>query len=62
MGGDEEVVANIVYEVIHKDYFEHVCPDYGGNLDIALEDLSEDKIDSNDNTICMTVHAYDTKF
>ena len=28
----------------------------------ALKDLSKDKLDSNGNTVCMTVHAYDTQF
>jgi hypothetical protein len=28
----------------------------------ALKDLSKDKIDSNDNTVYMTVHTYDIQF
>ena len=50
------------YNVLYKDCFEHLCPDYGENPAIALEDLSQDKVDSNHNTVCMTVHVYDTQF
>ena len=50
------------YDVIYKDSFEHLCLDYGKNPVIALKDLSQDKLNSNGNNVCMTVHVYDTQF
>ena len=50
------------YKAIHKDCFEHLCPDYGDNPAITLKDLSQDKLDANKNIVGMTVHVYDTQF
>ena len=49
------------YNMVYKDCFEYLCPDYGDNSAISLKGLSQDKIDSNGNTICMTVYTYDTQ-
>ena len=50
------------YGVVYKNFFKHLCPDYNNNLTLALKDLSQDKVDSTVNIVCMNVQAYNTQF
>jgi hypothetical protein len=54
-GEMEKRLHMATYDVIYKNFFEHVCLDYGNSPAIALNDLPQDKVDSNGNTIHMTV-------
>ena len=48
-------IHKATYNVIYKDCVEHGCPNYNDDLAIALKDLTQDKQNSNRNSICMNV-------
>ena len=54
-GEMEKRLYMVTYDVIYKNFFEHLCLDYGNNPATALNDLPQDKVDSNGNTIRMIV-------